>query len=929
MKNGLLCIFFLFLSFSMYAQRVQIKGIVNDTINNQKVERASVLLLRAKDSVLYQFTRSDKEGGFSFSKADTGKYILLITQNTYADYVDNIVVKDSVPMNLGAIAMTLKANILKEVVVRQQIAAMRMKGDTLEFAADSFKVRQGASVEDMLKTLPGIQVDKDGKITAQGEKVQKVLVDGEEFFGDDPTLATRNIQADAIDKVQVFDKKSDQATFTGIDDGEKNKTINLKLKEDKKKGYFGKLDLASNGTDRWNNSAMINNFKAKTKLSAYGIVSNTGKTGLDWSEQDKYGSGSGGTYDEESGGYYWMNGGDDDLASGSYYGEGLPKSWSGGVNFSDKWMDNKQTFNGSYRYNKLNTEGSGSTISQSLLPGDAYFINRENSYSFNSRQRNSVNGTYEWQWDSLTSTKITGSGYTGTALSRSNYSNSNTNASGIAVNNSQRVTSASGTNGNGNVNALFRKKFKKIGRSLSLNLSDVYNTTASTGFLRALVNYYDPKAGGFIRDSVTNQMKVNNNKINTFAAKAVYTEPLAKKLYLELNYGINSYTSDSKRLSFDSSAEGKYEALNTLYSNHYQFDVFTNTTGSALRYNGKKLTASAGSDVGFTNFYQKDLILDTDYTRHYINFFPKALFTYKFSDNMRIYLRYNGRTQQPSITQIQPVKDNTNPLMQYLGNSSLRQSFIHNFNMNFSKYNAFKERGIFMYGSFSTTAHAIVTNQVTDTSTGLTTLQYINANGNYNYYGGLQYNAKMKKWSMNYNAGLDVNGSKYSNEVNGANNVTTNNTPTISVGLSKNKEKKYDVWYNYSFGYNFTKSSIQSGFATNYWTQNHRLNADVQLPWKMEINTDINYNLCQKTNVFTANNDVFLWNAYIGRKVLKNDKAIIKIMANDILNQNKGFNRDVSSNTVTERNYQTIRRYFMLAFTWNFTKSAAGVAAGN
>ncbi len=928
MKNRLLCFIVLFLSTSVFAQRVQITGTVNDTINKQKLEHASILLLHKKDSVLYQFTRSDAAGNFTFSKADTGKYIMLITQNNYADYVDTITVKDSSNINLGNIAITLKANILKEVVVRQQIAAMRMKGDTLEFVADSFKVRQGATVEDMLKTLPGIQVDKDGKITAQGEKVQKVLVDGEEFFGDDPTLATRNLQADAIDKVQVFDKKSDQATFTGIDDGEKNKTINLKLKEDKKKGYFGKLDLASDFKNRWNNSAMINNFKAKTKLSAYGIISNTGKTGLDWGEQDKYGGSSSGTYDEESGGYYWTSG-DDDLASGSYYGEGLPKSWSGGVNFSDKWNENKQTFNGSYRYNKLNTEGSGTTVSQSLLPGDAYFINRENSYSFNSRQRNSINGTYEWQFDSATSMKITGSGYTGTSISHSNYSNSNTNAAGIEVNNSQRITSASGNNGNGNINAIFRKKFKKEGRSLSLNISNVYNTSNSTGFLKALVNYYDAKAGDFVRDSLTDQMKVNDNKVNTFTAKTVYTEPLAKKLFLELNYGINSYTSDSKRLSYDSSGVGKYENLNPLYSNHYSFNVFTNSTGSALRYNGKKLTASAGTDVGFTNFYQKDLLLDTNYTRNYINFYPKANVRYKINQNTQFSIRYNGRTQQPTITQIQPVKDNTNPLLQYLGNSSLKQSFTHRIGFDVSNWNAFKERSVYMYGSLSTTGHAIVTNQYTDTSTGVTTLQYINANGNYNYYGGMQFNAKLKKWNLRYNAGLDFNGSKYSNLVNGINNVTNNNVPSVSVGLSKNKEKKFDVWYNYSFGYNFSKSTIQSGFTTNYWTQNHRLNANVQLPWKMEVNTDINYNLRQKTNVFTSNNDVFLWNAYIGRKLLKNDKAIIKITANDILNQNKGISRDVSSNTVTQRNYQTIRRYFMLAFTWNFNKSAAGATPSN
>ena len=223
MKYLLLCLFIMLMCGRSSAQNKQVTGTITDTSSKQNLVNSSILLLHAKDSVLYKFTRSDAVGNFSFSKLDTGRYVLLVTERNYVDYADNFLIKDSSAIiSLGNISMTLKANMLQEVVVRQQIAAMRMKGDTLEYTADSFKVSQGASVEEMLRKLPGITVDKDGKITAQGEQVKKVYVDGEEFFGDDPTLATKNIQADAIATVQVFDKKSDQATFTGIDDGEKN-----------------------------------------------------------------------------------------------------------------------------------------------------------------------------------------------------------------------------------------------------------------------------------------------------------------------------------------------------------------------------------------------------------------------------------------------------------------------------------------------------------------------------------------------------------------------------------------------------------------------------------------------------------------------------------------------------------------------------------
>ena len=267
MKPILLLTVILFSVYNLHAQNAGLSGKLTDTLDKQNLPNTAVTLLHAKDSVLYKFTRSNEDGAFQFTGIDTGKYILLITRNRYADYVEDFSLTDNEQKKLGNIVLTTEANLLKSVEVRTRIAAMRMKGDTLEFKADSFHVRENASVEDLLKILPGIQVDKNGNITAQGEKVQKVLVDGEEFFGNDPTVATQGLQANVVDKVQVFDKKSDQAEFTGIDDGEKSKTINLTLKDDKKKGYFGKVDLEGGADDKWSNTGMINIFRKKQKIS--------------------------------------------------------------------------------------------------------------------------------------------------------------------------------------------------------------------------------------------------------------------------------------------------------------------------------------------------------------------------------------------------------------------------------------------------------------------------------------------------------------------------------------------------------------------------------------------------------------------------------------------------------------------------------------
>src|SRR3954471_5434708 len=272
-RTTILIILFLASYFFSSAQTAWVKGVITDTISKQNLSNTVISLLRSKDSILYKFTRSDAKGNFELINLKAGNYILLITYPAYADYVDHINLTDTSSFALK-LPMTLKAHLLKEVIVRQTISAIKIKGDTTEYAADSFKVQPDASVEDLLKKLPGIQVDKNGQITAQGEKVQKVLVDGEEFFGDDPTLVTQNLRADMLDKVQVYDKKSDQANFTGIDDGETQKTINLKMKDNKKNGYFGKINLGGGTNGYFDNQAMINKFKGKQKFAAYGIISN-------------------------------------------------------------------------------------------------------------------------------------------------------------------------------------------------------------------------------------------------------------------------------------------------------------------------------------------------------------------------------------------------------------------------------------------------------------------------------------------------------------------------------------------------------------------------------------------------------------------------------------------------------------------------------
>ena len=460
MKKFLLLIIIINVSshFSV-AQTASVKGVIFDTLNNLNIANASVSLQQEKDSTSYKFIRTGANGHFELENLLPGNYLLLITHPSYENYIMHIQLNDTANVDLNTIRMTLRANILKEVFVHESVSIVRTRGDSTEFAADSFKVRNGASVEEMLKKLPGIQVDKDGTITAMGEKVSRVLVDGEEFFGDNPTIATKNLPANAIDKVQVFDMKSDQATFTGIDDGQRSKTINLKLKEDKKKGYFGKLDLGAGLDDKWNNSAMINSFRDKKKLSLYGSLSSTDAFGSGWEQNSQMMTGNSSGYNNNVSLLIPQNN-NDEFDNLFYSGDGLPKSWAGGLNYSNTFNGDKQNIHGSYNYNKTNNEGYTNTLSQTILP-DTTFFNHESSQTFNSRDNHSINGTYEWQINNSTSIKIKAYGSKGNSDGESNFYSESKNENGNIVNSSTRKMSASGDDKDLQSFFLLRKKFKR------------------------------------------------------------------------------------------------------------------------------------------------------------------------------------------------------------------------------------------------------------------------------------------------------------------------------------------------------------------------------------------------------------------------------------------------------------------------------------
>ncbi|MEN9569213.1 MAG: hypothetical protein RL172_444, partial [Bacteroidota bacterium] len=802
-------IFFLAGIFITHQSKSQeVTGMVTDTINKKDIPQAVVALLKPVDSVLYKFARTAPNGSFTLSNVRPGKYILMVTHPVFGDYLDEVVVASS-GLQLNKLSLIPKSKLLQEVIVKTG-SPIKIKGDTVVYTADSFKVGPNANVEDLLKKLPGIQVDKNGQIKAMGETVQKVLVDGEEFFGDDPGMAVKNLRADAVKEVQVFDKKSDQAEFTGIDDGKTQKTINLKLKEDKKKGYFGKAEVSGGLQDkidnRYNNNFMVNAFKGKRKISGYLLQGNTGQNGLNWQEQQKFG-GEDDNFSmnmDEDAGFFWVQGGngsDDEPYIDTR--NGFFENLNTGLQYSNKWND-KHTLNFSPKYNTQKYDNVKTTFSQFQLSDSEVFNENSIEKTFADKRNIKNNLTYDVKIDSANSLKII------TKLNMYHSDNlvdlasENRDAAGLL--NNTRISRTSNTTDKTTFNnsIIFKHKFKKDRRTLSVNTDFNLRNTSGNTFLFSR-NTLD-KIG---RIDTIDQKKETENSNKKLLAKAAYTEPLSAKYSLEVNYELSWLGGNNDLVTLGKTiSNGKYDEQVDSLTNHFKQDIVTNKAGLKISYKNKKFRYSFGTAAGFTRFDFKDITLDTNYNRRYTNLFPSASVNYSYKPNHNFNFNYNGSTIQPQINQLQQLRNNSNPLSQYIGNPDLEQSFKHNFSITHNTYNFLKEMWTYQSANIGFTNNAITNNTKINPLTGETLTQPVNTNGNMNANAWMGMGKKLKKLNVQLFASYQFNYSRFIDLINDSKNKTDNLTHMIGINLSKSKEKKYDISMNHDFGINSNQSSI-------------------------------------------------------------------------------------------------------------------------
>lgn len=903
--------------FSLYtqAQSVQITGLVKDTVDKKPLEKASVLLISKKDSTLQSFARTDKQGRFQMDIPKGAAFSLLVSYPKYADWFDDLQLPSSGSKDLGVISLNTKAYVLKEIVIRNT-SPIRIKGDTTEYIADSFKVTPNADVQELLRKMPGIQVNAKGEITAQGEKVKKVYVDGEEFFSDDPAMVTKSLRADAIAQVQVYDKKSDQAAFTGIDDGQREKTINLKLKESSKNGYFAKIEGGSTLAKYNVGKVMGNLFKGKRKISAYATTNNSEFEGLNWDELRTYGDGGNVVteFNDDGSSMMFFSSGDGDYEEN----KGLPNQQTVGGFYGNKWKNYTMSNSAQFQKVKMNIQNNGFT--KSILP--AYSL--DNTYAedkWQTRKRYKMGSKNEWGTDSTGLFKLNLNAAQTLRNSSSIYTsetfkNSISNVSLLNKSTQQKENSDEDNLLTGNVS--YRQKFKKKGRSISAEASWKLDQKSSISSLFSSTSYN--LSSSFL--DIVDQKKSSRQQSSTTTSSVIYTEPISKKSFLVFKYNLGIGKNESERDTRSKSGQGNYDQLVDSLSNHFQFNTFSNSGSLNYRYVAKKLTLSAGSGLGRVNYQANDLEKLSNRSISFTNFLPVFNLVYKPKQQRRLKIDYNGSTTNPSLSQIQPLINNDNPLSIQVGNANLVQGFRNSVRFQLNDYKVLKSRSIDLNGGFSTTSNDIAMSTSVD-ATGKTISKYVNVNGVFDYDVRAGYSRDIVK-GINSGISLRKEGGRNINMVNNIRNLTDYSSTMISLDIGYWGERWYSFYGSFRIGKSSSTSTLRPDFKNAYSTMNGYMGADLKFKKiKTYVNLWSDFTYYGSNSVFAKPLSMFVFTPTVSKNFGKTESFTLKLKVFDLFNQNRDINRNNSSNFLSQSTYNTLRRYVMVGFAYNLKNKSA------
>lgn len=903
-------ILFLSLSISMFAQH-SIQSTVFDSKNGLPIEIGNVRLLRTTDSTFVIGGQTDVRGNFQLNKVLPGNYTLVISFLGYLDYRKNIIM-DNRDLILKDIQLNENAQMLGEVEVNGTQAQMTVKGDTLEYNATAFKTAENAVVEDLLKRLPGVEVGSDGKITVNGEEIKKIRVDGKKFFGDDVEMATKNIPAEMIDKIQVLEQKSDMALLTGFEDNDTERIINLTTKPNRKHGVFGNISggagMDLNKDVRYDGNAFINimNNDAQTAITAGGNNTNTTRS------------------------------------SRGRNGMGNP---SGGITTTQNiGLNNNTTVNpnlkigGDASINHSANESITESNKESYLSGNTY-TNHSNNISHNENYSTNLRMEVEWKPDTLNTIVLQPTiGYNRSFSDRNNKYSYLTGADTTSIGKSSNT--GDGTSLNANINIIYSHKFSsKRGRTLTTNLNTGVSQSNNDSY-----NYSDKSTAG--NTTTIDQYTKNVSNRYNISVKMSYVEPLWNlKNLLETSVTLRSTNSFSEKNQYNKDSLGYYSLKDSTYSNNFESMFYNETAEMNFRHIEKNYNFMLGikgepSQTFSTRIYENGTSIPID--NEVFNFSPTGRFQYYFAKKKFFRIDYRGFTDQPSISQMQPVKNNSNLMNEKVGNPDLRPSYTDNFRIMYSSFNdqTFSSFNVFLKAQ--STKDALVTNSIYD-QTGKQFSQTVNAGANgpkiapYNINGNIMFNTPIIQKRLHFNTNTSFGfDRRYGYSSKNFDSQTINTDSLLPIG-DLSDTRRYNAGQQLSL--TFTNDAIEIGVRGSFRYSNtlNNLNPVVavtkdwtgsgnlvfHLPYSINIGTDLNYTTLQGYSGFDQNQ--IIWNASFDKSFFHN-KGVVSLKLNDILHQQLNIRQTIGDNYIQYTSYNTLTSYFLLSFTYklNQFKGARG-----
>ncbi len=918
MKKIILIIFILFAGFVKAQQGDFIKGVVKDSLGNVLVS-ATITLTNIKDSSVRMSSLTNDRGEFSFSTQfiEPGLYQLNINYVGYTQY-NKVGYYSTAAYDLGTLILENKALIHHEVKITKQAQSTKMTGDTLQFNAGSFKTNPDATAEDLVKKMPGLTVE-NGQVKAQGEEVKKVTVDGKTYFGDDANAALKNISADMIDKVEVYDQMSDQAMFTGFDDGQSSKAMNLVTKNQLKNGVMGKVYAGYGTNNKYQAGLTYHNFKKDRKISLLGLSNNINIQNF---SSDDLTTATGSAPQSSPYRGAKNNGPSNNLMTSPQSGINTVNSF--GLNYSDV-CGKKIKVSGSYFFNQGSNNNTQSLNRQFYASNDSSVHYNEWGTYLTTSYNHRFNTRFEYAIDSMNSILFTPT-FSFQNSNNNNSVNGNSSVLQTLLNATQNDVTANSSSYKLGSDLLFRHRFTKKGRTISTNLHGDWNNKKSNNQLNALNQYFSTSSA----DTV-NQHSIQNTPNNSYSANLTYTEPLGKIAQLLVAYKVayNENSSQFNTLHFND-ISNSYSVLDTNLSGNFNSNYYTQQIGPALRINIKKASLMMGADYQRVDMFNDQIFPSSvEVQRRFENVLPSATLKMKFSGVSNIKFNYKTQVNVPSVNQLQEIWNNSNPLLLTVGNASLKTSYSHNVNVRFM-YNNKKSRSLMAFAMLNKTLNYIsnatqlvnsnvVLSDGKELKQGTRYSQPINLDGYWNMRSYLMFSSPLKFIKCNFSLNGGFTYSTTPILLNGVKGYSQSYSYPMGLTLSSNISEKIDFSLSSIGSYNEVNNTLQSSSNNNYF--NLLSTAKVNWTfWKgMVVQSEITHTWYTGLSS-SFNRNYLLWNASLAKKFSKDDQGEFKISVFDVLQQNNSITRTVGDTYVEDLKNVVLQQYFMATFTYKFKK---------